>query len=427
MGPKPDSEPAPRDVSVAFPDRMIFHVDMDAFYAAVEQLENPALRGKPVIVGGVDSNRGVVSSASYEARVFGVHSAMPIMQARKRCPHGLFVPGRHALYGEYSRRLMDVLSEFTPCLEQISVDEAFLDMTGTEGLFGPAEESGRKLKATIVKRLGLTASVGAAENKFLAKLASDAQKPDGIVVVKHGEAQAFLDPMPVDRLWGVGKKTVLELHRVGLYSIAQLREQSLETLTGHFGDNFAAHLFELARGRDDRDIVTEWREKSISHERTFETDSGDPDMLTATLLDLSERVARRARKEGYAGRTVTFVWRNPDFSRQSHARSLSQPTSSSPDIYAAALDLFREIARIRMDTNRGPSGGSTRNAAKTPARKFRLIGVRLSNFSQDVQQQSLFQNPKSASNLDAAMDAVRNKFGEGAIRRARLADAEGDE
>ena len=404
---------------------MVFHVDMDAFYASVEQLENPALRGKPVIVGGVDSGRGVVSSASYEARAFGVHSAMPVVQARRRCPHGIYVPGRHAVYGEYSRRLMDVLSEFTPALEQVSVDEAFLDMTGTEALFGPGEECGRKVKDAIVKRLGLTASVGVAANKFLAKLASDAEKPDGIVVVKPGDAQAFLDPMPVDRLWGVGKKTVLELHRVGLYSIAQLRVQTLEALAGYFGDNFARHLHALSRGEDDRDIVAESREKSISHERTFEADSADAEMLTAVLLDLSERVARRARKDGYAGRTVTFVWRNPDFSRQSHAQSLPEPTCSSQVIYAAALDLFRAVARIKAPTAaRGPAGNS---AGAKAGRKFRLIGVRLSNFTQDIQQQSLFQNPKSASNLDAAMDAVRNKFGESAIRRARLADAEDGE
>ena len=410
---------AQTDKASDFPERMIFHVDMDAFYASVEQLENPALRGKPVIVGGVDSNRGVVSSASYEARAFGVHSAMPVAHARKRCPHGIFVQGRHALYGEYSRRLMDVLSEFSPVLEQVSVDEAFLDMTGTEGLFGPAEQSGAKLKAAIARGLGLTASVGVAENKFLAKLASDAKKPDGIVIVKSGQAQAFLDPMPVDRLWGVGKKTVLELHRVGLYSIAQLREQALSVLTGHFGESFAAHLYELARGRDDRDLVAESAEKSISHERTYESDSADAEMIAATLLDLSERVARRARREGMAGRTVTFVWRNPDFSRQSHARSLPDPTSNSQAIYAAALDLFRETARLRGDGGKGPAARS--------ARRFRLIGVRLSNFSADSQQQSLFQNPKPASNLDAAMDAVRNKFGESAIRRARLTDAEADE
>jgi DNA polymerase IV len=394
-----------------FPGRMIFHVDMDAFYASVEQLEDPALRGKPVIVGGFGSLRGVVSSASYEARVFGVHSAMPVAQARKRCPHGIFVAGRHGLYGEYSRRIMDALSEFTPILEQVSVDEGFLDMTGTQGLFGAAEISGRAIKDAVRAKTGLTASLGAAENKFLAKLASDARKPDGLVVVRPGEAQAFLDPLPVDRLWGVGKKTVQDLHRVGLYTIAQLRTQSVESLAAQFGENFARHVHALAHGRDERELVTDWEEKSISHECTFERDAADPEFLGGVLLELSERVARRARKDGRSGRTVTFVWRNPDFTRHSHARSLADPTDSSQAIYAAALDLFREAA--------GPA------AAGRAARKFRLIGVRLSNFSKDSQQLSLFQRPKSGG-LDAAMDAVRDRFGEGAIRRARFADPEGE-
>jgi DNA polymerase-4 len=389
---------------------MIFHVDMDAFYASVEQLEEPALRGKPVIVGGVGSLRGVVSSASYEARVFGVHSAMPVAQARKRCPHGVFVAGRHALYGDYSRRIMDALSEFTPILEQVSVDEAFLDMTGTQGLFGVAEDSGRAIKEAVRARTGLTASLGAAENKFLAKLASDARKPDGLMVVRPGEAQAFLDPLPVDRLWGVGKKTVQDLHRVGLYTIAQLRTQPVETLTAHFGETFARHVHALALGRDDRELVADWEEKSISHECTFERDTADAEFLATVLLELSERVARRARKDARAGRTVTFVWRNPDFTRRSHARTLPEPSDSSQAIYAAVLELFREVA--------GPASGRA-------ARKFRLIGVRLSNFSKDSQQLSLFQRPKAAG-LDAAMDAVRDRFGEGAIRRARLADPEGD-
>jgi DNA polymerase IV len=388
-----------------FPDRLVFHVDMDAFYASVEQLENPALRGKPVIVGGVDSGRGVVSSASYEARAFGIHSAMPVAQARKRCPHGIYVPGRHAVYGDYSGRIMDVLSEFSPVIEQVSVDEAFLDMTGTEGLFGEAEESGRRIKAAVRKRTGLTASVGAAENKFLAKLASDARKPDGLMVVLPGGSQAFLDPMPVGRLWGVGKKTVAELHQVGLYTIAQLRLHPLATLAAHFGEDFARHLHDLSHGRDRRELATDREEKSISHECTFEADLSDREALTAALLALSERVARRARKEGLAGRTVTFVWRNPDFSRQSHARSLPEPTSASPVIYQAAVELFGAVAA------RAGQGG----------RKFRLIGVRLSNFTPEEAQLSLFQSPKPSPKLDQAMDAVRDRFGEDAIRRARLA------
>jgi DNA polymerase-4 len=421
-----DSKPSrPIPSSRSFPDRMVFHVDMDAFYASVEQLENPALRGKPVIVGGVDSGRGVVSAASYEARVFGIHSAMPVAQARKRCPHGIFIPGRHAVYGDYSRRLMDCLSEFTPSLEQLSVDEAFLDMTGTEALFGEAEASGRKLKAVIRERLGLAASVGVAENKFLAKLASDYRKPDGLMVVRAGEAQAFLDPMSVDRLWGVGKKTVLELHRVGFYTIAQLRVQPIATLVSYFGENFAQHLHSLANGEDDREVVTESQEKSISHERTYESDTSDAELLTATLLELSERVARRARKDGLSGRTVTFVWRNPDFSRQSHSRSLPDPTHSSRVVYEAVLELFRATAKTR-GADRAGSRGQNNSQPGKGARKFRLIGVRLSNFTQDSQQLSLFQNPKPARSLDAAMDAVRDRFGEGAIRRARLADPDMD-
>jgi DNA polymerase-4 len=391
-----------------FPDRMVFHVDMDAFYASVEQLENPSLLGKPVIVGGVDSGRGVVSSASYEARAFGIHSAMPIAQARRRCPHGVYIQGRHAVYGDYSRRIMDVLSEFSPVIEQVSVDEAFLDMTGTEGLFGDAEESGRRIKAAIRKRTGLTASLGAAENKFLAKLASDVKKPDGLFVVRPGEVRDFLDPLPVGRLWGVGKKTVAELHQVGLYTIAQIRLHPQEALTAHFGEGFAKHLHDLSQGVDGRELETEGREKSISHECTFEADENDPEILTAMILDQSERVARRARKEGMAGRTVTFVWRNPDFSRQSHARTLPEATSSSQDIYRAAAELYRETA--------GRSG-----------RRFRLVGVRLSNFTADSEQLSLFQNPKPNPRLDKAMDAVRDRFGEDAIRRARLASPEGGE
>lgn len=374
---------------------------MDAFYASVEQFENPGLRGKPVIVGGVDSARGVVSSASYEARAFGIHSAMPVTQARKRCPHGIYIPGRHAVYGEYSGRIMDLLSEFSPVIEQVSVDEAFLDMTGTEGLFGDAEESGRRVKAAIRKRIGLTASVGAAENKFLAKLASDARKPDGKMVVLPGGAREFLDPMPVGRLWGVGKKTVAELQQLGLYTIAQLRLHPLPSLSAHLGEDFARHLHELAHGSDRRELEAAREEKSISHECTFETDRSDREALSATLLALSERVARRARKEGLAGSTVTFVWRNPDFSRQSHARSLAEPTHSSPVIYHTALGLFGEVA-----------GGTDR--------KFRLIGLRLSNFSRETAQLSLFQEAKPNPKLDQAMDAVRDRFGDESIRRARL-------
>ncbi len=385
-----------------FEKRMIFHVDMDAFYASVEQLENPSYRGKPVIVGGVDSARGVVSTCSYEARVFGIHSAMPVAHARKRCPHGIYVNGRHEVYGNYSRRIMDCLSEFSPIIEQISVDEAFLDMTGTEKLFGSGETSARRLKENILKTVGLNASVGVAENKFLAKLASDHEKPNGLTVIRPGEAQAFLDPMSVGRLWGVGKKTIVDLHQAGYYTIAQLRAESLMVLERQFGENFAQHLYHLAQGKDDRELAEIETEKSISHERTFEFDTGDKEILLSALLDLSERVAQRARKHDLFGRTITLVWRNPDFSRQSHAQTLAQGTQSSEQIFAVIKMLFEKVGKI----------------------KYRLIGVRLSHFGPGNQQLSLFQSTPMPSKLDKAMDAVRERFGTDAIRRARLTGLE---
>lgn len=401
---------------------MVFHVDMDAFYASVEQLENPEYRGKPVIVGGVDSARGVVSTASYEARLFGIHSAMSVADARRRCPHGIFLNGRHAVYADYSRRLMDCLSEFSPVIEQVSVDEAFMEMTGSQLLLGDGPVSALKLKNTIYERLGITASVGVAENKFLAKLASDINKPNGIKVVVPSEVQTFLDPLPVGKLWGVGKKSVQSLHQLELYHISQLRAYSLQNLSAQVGENFAQHIFSLAHGKDERELAVESQEKSISHERTFESDTDDADLIGSLLLDLSERVARRARKDGLMGRTITFVWRNPDFSRQSNSQSLPEGTDSSQMIYATVLKLFAVMSRLPgLDRLKNKT---TRNFSLTAKRKFRLIGVRLSQFVSESQQLSLFTTTKPQTNVDVAMDAVRNKFGEGAIRRARLTENE---
>ncbi len=390
-----------------FPDRVVFHLDMDAFYASVEQLENPALVGKPVIVGGVDSPRGVVSTASYEARVFGIHSAMPVREARRRCPHGVFISGRHEVYGQYSKRIMDILGEYSHIIEQISVDEGFLDMTGSEGLFGSPEQAGQRLKQAIRKRIGLSASVGIAANKFLAKLASDVKKPDGLFVVTPESAQAFLDPLPVERLWGVGKKTVPDLHRQGLYTIQQVRLTPLSNLEAEFGSRFAAHLHGLSHGRDNRDLETDSREKSISHETTFDVDELNPDRLEAVLLDLADRVARRARRDDMAGRTISFVWRDPDFSRHSRSRTLAEPTLNSDTIYSTALALFRELLP----------------ASRNPSRKFRLIGVRLSHFEGVGEQLSLFSDPvPKKAGIDRAMDAVRDRFGHDSIQRARLVE-----
>ncbi len=383
---------------------------MDAFFAAIEQLEHPEWRGQPVIVGGVHSARGVVSTASYEARVFGVRSAMPVAEARRRCPQGIYVPGRHEVYGEYSRRLMDALDDFSPVVEQISVDEAFLDMTGTGGLFGSPREAARKLKQVVVDKLGLTVSVGVAPNKFIAKIASDFQKPDGLTLVEATNVVAFLDPLPVEKLLGVGPRTAPALHRLGLRSIGQVRGMGKAALVKTFGAEFGSQLEALSRGEDPREIESEWREKSVSHETTFEKDSGDADFLGAVLLDLCDRVARRARKHGFSGRTVSLVWRDPDFSRHSKSRTMHAIVQDSQVMFETALPLLREVL-----------GSSLRSS-----RKIRLLGVRLSSFAEVEAQLSLFAEPKVKSALDKAADAVRDRFGEDAVRRARLVDAPED-
>ncbi len=382
--------------------RVIFHVDMDAFYAAIEQLEHPEWRGRPVIVGGVHSARGVVSTASYEARVFGVHSAMPVREARRLCPQGIFTPGRHDVYHEYSRRLREVLAAFSPEVEPISVDEAFLDMSGTSGLFGPPAAAARRLKDAVSAALRLTASVGVAPNKFLAKIASDLRKPDGLVLVRTEEAAAFLDPLPVEKLMGVGPRTAPALHRLGLRTIGQVRRLGAEALNRALGEGFGSQLYALACGRDEREVESAGREKSLSHEMTFERDCGDREVLAAHLIDLCDRVARRARRGGLSGRTVSLVWRDPDFSRHARSRTLSEPTQDSRVLFSQAEAMLAEL--------RGrPS--------------FRLLGLRLSGFAPVAAQLSLFPPPRAAG-LDRAADAVRDRFGEDAIFRGRALRSE---
>ena len=382
------------------PERVVFHVDMDAFYASIEQLEHPEWRGQPVIVGGVNSRRGVVSTASYEARVFGVRSAMPVSEARRRCPQGIYVAGRNDVYGGYSSRLMDLLGEFSPEVEQISVDEAFLDMTGTASLLGPPSEAAHRLKAEIREKLGLTASVGIAPNKFVAKIASDLNKPNGLTLVSKYGVQAFLDPLPVERLLGVGPKTVPYLHQMGLRTLGQVRACGAEALGKKLGGEFGAHLHALACGEDPRDIESSRDEKSLSHEVTFEEDKQDRDILGRELLDLCDRVARRARGHGLSGRTISLVWRDPDFSRHSRNRTLSEPTRDSSVLYQTTLTLLREVTGVGK------------------ARRFRLLGVRLSGFGVE-EQLSLFGSKQNSGGVDRAMDAVRDRFGEDAVSRGR--------
>ena len=273
---------------------MILHCDMDAFYASVEERERPELVGQPVIVGG--EKRGVVAAANYVARKYGIHSAMPAVTAHRLCPHGIFLPPRIGYYAEVSHQIREIFERFTPLVEPLSLDEAFLDVTGSEPLFGSAAEIGQKIKQTIHQELRLVVSVGVASNKFLAKIASDIGKPDGFVVVEPGQEQEFLDPLPVERLWGVGKQGSKVFERLGIRTIGQLRQWPMETLVSRFGSQ-GEYLWQLAHGIDDRPVVPEREAKSISHETTFEEDVDDMEVLRAWLLDLTEQVGGEVTAE----------------------------------------------------------------------------------------------------------------------------------
>ncbi|HYB72642.1 MAG TPA: DNA polymerase IV [Candidatus Sulfotelmatobacter sp.] len=391
--------------------RWIIHVDMDAFYAAVEQLDHPEYRGKPVIVGADPQGgkgRGVVSACSYEARRFGVRSALPISQAYRLCPGAIYVRPRMERYEEMSRRVFAVLRSVTDLVEPLSIDEAFLDVTGSQKLFGDAETIGRRLKARIQEATGLVASVGIAPNKFLAKIASDLGKPDGFVVVPHGGEAAFLRPLPLFRLWGVGPKTEARLARLGLRTIGDLAafpRPTLEDLLGEAG----GHLADLAHGVDDREVVPWEAAKSIGAETTFGEDTDDPERLRETLLALADRVAHRLRDEGYRAGTVTLKYRDSTFTTLTRAMTLGEPTDVSGALYRAALALLERVPRRQ--------------------RKVRLLGVsasRLLPAAGTAEQLSLFGGRRERSrSLERAVDAIRERFGEDAIRRAALAPAAG--
>jgi DNA polymerase-4 len=385
--------------------RAIIHVDMDAFYASVEVMDNPALAGKPVIVGGTPETRGVVAAASYEARKFGVHSAMSSYRAHTLCPHGVFILPRMSRYVEISRNIHHILEAFTPLIEPISIDEAFLDVTGSQSLLGTPPEIGRAIKRRIRDEIGLVASIGVAPNKFLAKLASDLEKPDGFVVVTQEEAQARLAPLPVSRLWGVGKKTEAVLVAAGIHTIGDVVRADyakLERLVG----SYAPHMQELARGLDDRDVVPDAEAKSIGAENTFPHDIADAGALRAELDLLSERVAERARHAGVVGQTVNLKARYADFVTVTRAFTLPESTSESVAIRGAARRLLEE----RLDRQ---------------GRALRLLGVSLSNLSHAGEVSgNLFDTPRSTRNrtLDGVMDGLRRRFGAGAVRRGTKHD-----
>jgi DNA polymerase-4 len=387
----------------------ILHVDMDAFYASVEQRDNPELRGKPVIVGGSAGQRGVVSAASYEARRFGVHSAMPSATARRLCPQGVFLPVRMRHYATIARQIRDILLSFTPLVEPLSLDEAFLDVRGCEGLFGPAPEMARQIRQRVREETGLVASVGVAPNKFLAKLASDLRKPDALVVVPADGVAEFLRPLPVGRIWGVGARGEKRLHALGLHTVGQLAALPEEVLAGHFGET-GRHVWRLANGLDSRHVVPDREARSISTETTFAHDIGDLDVLRVWLLDLVDQLAARLRRHGLRGRTVELKLRSSDFRTRTRSLSLADPTDVTDTIWQAVRTLFER--------------GATRDVLP-----LRLIGVGASKLTRDATVQSdLFDGEQTErqSKLDRAVDAIRGQFGTGSIKRGSLFER-GDE
>ena len=379
---------------------MIIHADMDAFYASVEERDRPELIGKPVIVGGSPEKRGVVSAANYVARKYGVHSAMPAVTARRLCPHGIYLPPRIDYYAEVSRQIRDIFERFTPLVEPLSLDEAFLDVTGSESLFGPAVEIGRKIKQAIRGELRLVASVGVAPNKFLAKIASDLKKPDALVVVEQDKVQEFLDPLPVERLWGVGRESSKVFQRLGIRTIGQLRQYPLDMLQARFGSS-GEHLWNLAHGRDDRSVVPEREAKSISNETTFEHDISDMEVLRAWLVDLVAQVGHRLRRHRLRGRTVHLKVRFADFSLITRSQTLPEPTDITDELWRAVDELLCQ----RLPTGHLP---------------VRLLGMGVSGLDDTgLVQGMLFdgEEREKRSRVDAVADEIKERFGVGAVLR----------
>jgi DNA polymerase-4 len=384
------------------PTNHILHVDMDAFYASVEQRDRPELRGKPVIVGGSVESRGVVCAASYEARKFGVHSAMPAVTARRLCPQGIFLPVRMRHYADIARQIREIMLSFTPLVEPLSLDEAYLDVHGCEHLFGPAHEIARKIKERIRSELDLIASVGVAPNKYLAKLASDSSKPDGLMVIDGERVTEFLSPLAVGRIWGIGKKGEQRLHALGIRTIGQLAAMPVQTLIQHFGES-GQYMWDLAHGRDDRPVVADREAKSVSTETTFAHDIADRDILRGWLLELVEQLGQRIRQIGVRARTVEIKLRSSDFRTHTRSLTLPSPTDVTDSLWKAAVELFeKRIARSLL-----------------PAR---LLGVGASGLVREGEvQRELFEEPATAKkrSLDKAMDALRAQFGSDIISRGK--------
>jgi DNA polymerase-4 len=377
----------------------MLHVDLDAFYASVEALKDPALKGRPVVVGS-PGPRGVVMSASYEARARGLHSAMPSMRARRLCPEAVFVPPDFAAYHAYSNRFREILFSFTPLVEPLALDEAFLDVGGAMLLFGSPVEVGRRIRAAVQDELHITASVGVGPNKFIAKLASTRAKPDGLLVVAAGEVLTFLHPLPVDALWGIGEKTAATLRRLGVRTVGELAATPAAILERVLGESHSAALSNLAMGIDHRAVVPFESPKSVSHEETYPRDLDDPDEVLREILSLSHRVASRLRADGYRARTVTLKLRLPSFSTLTRSKTLPTPTDVAADIFLVARELFHRLPEGR--------------------RRFRLIGVGASGLVAAGAEQVALIREGRWEQAERAVDRAEKRFGKGAAVPAAL-------
>jgi DNA polymerase-4 len=376
---------------------VIVHVDLDAFYASVEIRDDPSLRGKPVVVGG-HPTRGVVTAASYEARKYGVHSAMPMSRALRACPHLVVIKPRIAHYAAVSEQFFEVLHRYSPLVEGLSLDEAFLDFTGNEALFGPTMDAVRRMRAEIRAAIGLAASAGIAPVKFAAKIATDLAKPDGQLEVHADELQAFLDPLPAGRLFGVGPKTEIALKSARVRTIGDLRLARPDQLS-FAGVGDASHLQALARGEDERRVVGDREAKSMGAEETFDEDLEDIEAIETYLLEQAERVASRLRRNGVAAAGVTLKYKLDDFRLVTRQTTLDRPTSDGTAIFTAVRALLN---------------------AHPPPRPIRLCGVSAHNLGPPPQRELFTQRDDRKDKLNAAIDALREKFGDDAITRARL-------
>lgn len=383
---------------------------MDAFYASVEERDDPSLVGKPVIVGGL-GRRGVVSTANYEARKYGVRSAMPTSEARRRCPHAVYIHPRHDQYAAVSAVVFDVFQEVTPVIEGLSLDEAFLDVTASLRLFSSIEAIGRRLKDEIKRRTSLNASVGMSHNKLLAKLGSELSKPDGFLHIRPDEVRGYLDPLPIGRMWTVGKVAEEALHRVGIRTIGDLLRADDWRLHRAVGERHAAQLRALCRGEDQRPVVAEAPEVSIGAEWTFEFDVDDLAMAEAWMLRQCERVGARARARDVKARTVAVKLREPPFLTHSRQAQLATPGNATPDIYAVA----RRLLHVWWHQH--------------PRPRLRLLGVTLSGFDarRGDEQQDMFAATVSNVRSDSVQDQINQRFGAGALVRAGVLKTRADE